>query len=368
MRVLFLTGREIEYSRNAVLLRAFKKFASVDVIEASTTKPIHYIRNLKIVFQGLSALTFQSYDLVFIGFYGHIILRLLSPFIRQPILFDAFISNYDTLCFDRKLFRPDSLLGYLSFWLDQANGKRATHLLIDTDNHAKYFVDTFGLSAKKISSLPVGCRDDIFDPHLFKQEDPSRPASKESDKSRTRVLYYCTYLPLHGVETVLNAAKALEHEPIDFNLVGNGSQFHQMIKLADTLAIQNVTFQPPLPVAELAAEIVRADICLGGHFGISAKARRVVPGKIYQMLAMGRPIIATNTPANSKLMSHQKTAYLIPPKDSAALSNAIITLHNQPSLRQKLATHGRQLYLNEASEEVITDQLRTIVADLTKTI
>lgn len=363
MRVLFLTGREIEYSRNAVLLRAFKGFASVDVLATGTTRPIHYVRNLKIVLQGLLALKRKSYDLVFIGFYGHIILRLLSPFIRQPLLFDAFVSNYDTLCFDRKLFKPDSLMGHLAFWLDRANGKRATHLLLDTDAHAKYFVDTFDLNAKKISVLPVGCRDDIFDPYLFEQKAIKQSVSH---KLRTRVLYYCTYLPLHGVETVLNAAKALENEPFDFILVGDGPLFQQMTQLANKLMLQNVTFQSSLPIEELAAEIARADICLGGHFGISAKAGRVVPGKIYQMLAMGRPIIATSTPANSQLLYHQKTAFLIPPEDAPALANAVVALHDQPTLCQELAATGRQLYINKASEPIIAAQLNAIVKNLVK--
>jgi len=370
MHVLFISGREIDYSRNAVLLRAFERFASVDVISADATKPIYYLRNFVIALQALLALRRQHYDLVFIGFYGHIILRLLSPFIRQPLLFDAFISNYDTLCFDRNLFEPDSILGRATFWLDQANGKRATHLLLDTTEHAEYFVDTFDLNSEKISVLPVGCRDDIFTPDILSPQIPNQPQNGLShaaaDKSRTRVLYYCTYLPLHGVETILNAAKMLETEPIDLYLIGDGPLFQQMTKRARQLALQNLTFQPPMPITDLAVEIVRADICLGGHFGESGKAGRVIPGKIYQILAMGRPTIATNTPANSRFLCHGTNALLIPSNDAPSLSNAIKRLHCDGTLRRKIANGGRQLYMMEASEQVIAERLHKIVIELVR--
>lgn len=363
MHVLFIAGREIEYSRNAVLLRAFEQFSTVDVIAANTTKPRLYTSNLRIVLQALVALKRQQYDLIFIGFYGHVILQLLAPFIRHPLLFDAFISNYDTLCFDRKLFAPHSLAGRLAFWLDQANGKRATHVLLDTKEHEIYFSETFGLHPSKISVLPVGCRDDIFDPQFFKNN--TNTAGKIARKEPpTRVLYYCTYLPLHGVETVLNAAKMVEALPINFYLIGTGPLLKQIKTQAEELALQNLTFQPPMSVEMLAPEIARADISLGGHFGTSTKADRVVPGKIYQMLAMGSPIIATNTAANRSLLSHGKNAFLVPRKDPSALADAISTLHHDPIMRRKIADAGRQLYAAEASEQIITRRLQAIVTGL----
>jgi len=179
-----------------------------------------------------------------------------------------------------------------------------------------------------------------------------------------RIHLLAAYLPLHGVETILNAAKIVEALPINFYLIGTGPLLKQIKTQAEELALQNLTFQPPLSVERLASEIAKADISLGGHFGTSAKADRVVPGKIYQMLAMGSPIIATNTAANQSLLSHGKNAFLIPRKDANALADAIITLHHDPILRRKIADGGRQLYAAEASERIITRRLQAIVTGL----
>lgn len=355
MRVLFVAGREIEYSRNAVLLDAFRKCASVEVIADTTTSPRYWLRTVTVIARAFWALWKGEFDLVFIGFYGHILLRVLGPFIRVPILFDAFVSNYDTLCFDRKVFAPQSLFGRMAFWLDNTNVHRATHILLDTEEHAKYFVSTFGLDASKVSVFPVGCRDDLFFPH---EQSPTSYAA------RTQVLYYCTFLPLHGVGVVLDAANLLVEEPIDFCIIGDGPQRKRMVEYADMLALQNLTWTMPVPVDKLADEIAKADICLGGHFGSSDKAKRVVPGKIYQMLAMGSAVIASDSAANGRFLSDKKNALLIPPQDPAALADAIRHLHQDREMRNAIGAGGRQLYLATASESVITAQLCKLAKEL----
>jgi len=80
--------------------------------------------------------------------------------------------------------------------------------------------------------------------------------------------------------------------PVEFRLIGSGQTFKETKKLSKQLGLRNIEFLPPIPIEELPYEISAADICLGGHFGLTEKAARVVPGKIYQILAMEKPIIA----------------------------------------------------------------------------
>ena len=355
MRILFLTGRELSYTRNEVLLRALRRFASVDVI-ASVTKPRSLpLNSLSIAQKAISHLRHKQYDFIFVGFYGYFILWLLRGLIRQPILFDAFVSNYDTMCFDRQVFSPNSLLGKTAFWLDQATCRLTDHILLDTVSHATYFQQTFGIATDRISALPVGCNEDIFTPHV--------PATRQSV---TQVLHYSTFLPLHGVDIIVQAAAQLTHEPIHFHLIGTGDQ-HSMVKeLTTRLRLTNVTFAPPLPLPVLADQITASTICLGGHFGQSAKAGRVIPGKIYQMLAMAKPIIAADTPGNHELLRHGETAYLVEPGYPTALAAAIVCLHKNHELRQRLAQQGRTLYETDCSEAIITQRLHNIAQQLIK--
>ena len=59
------------------------------------------------------------------------------------IIFDAFISVYDTLCFDRKKFRSNSIIGKFLKWYDSYLCNISDIVLVDTKTHKKYFEKEF---------------------------------------------------------------------------------------------------------------------------------------------------------------------------------------------------------------------------------
>jgi len=272
---------------------------------------------------------------------------------RSPVLFDAFVSTYDTLIEDRRVGAQHPLMAKLTRWLDRTACNLANHVLLDTQHHVAYFINQFGLEHVGFSTIPVGCNEDIF-----------YPRANTGKKNSFRVLYYTSYLPLHGVDVVLKAAAELRDIPVNFRLIGSGQTFLKARQLAAQLKLSSVEFIPPVPVEQLANEIAAADICLGGHFGSSPKASRVIPGKVYQILAMARPLIASDTPANRELLSHVITAYLCRPNDPISLAEGIKTMIEDHTLCERIAHNGYQLFHERCSEAVITDQLQNILAKL----
>ena len=70
--------------------------------------------------------------------------------------------------------------------------------------------------------------------------------------------------------------------------------------------------------ADLVSWISRADLCLG-IFGTSEKAASVIPNKVYQVVAAGRPVVTRDSPAIRELLEHAPPCvYLIPPGDAPA--------------------------------------------------
>lgn len=353
MRFLFLCGREIDYTRNHVLLRAFNRIGEVDtVIESGSGKSLT-LRSVRIAFRALPKIRSSRYDLIFIGFYGHLLMVTVGRLSRKPIIFDAFVSTYDTLTSDRQTIKPGSILGRIALLLDHAACNIATKVLLDTPAHENYFSSVLGVSGEKLSSLPVSCNEDVFYP---------RPDTLP-DKT-TQILSYSTYLPIHGIETILHAAEIVKNESIHFRLIGQGPLYKYANRLAEDLGLDNVTFTPPVSLDRLADEIAVADICLGGPFGISSKAARVIPGKIYQMLSMAKPVIAADSPANKELLEHGISSYLCPPGNPTALANAIIDLHHDPHLVRKIRTGGRAIYEKYCSESVVTERLQKLISEV----
>ena len=64
----------------------------------------------------------------------------------------------------------------------------------------------------------------------------------------------------------------------------------------DELSTGNVELSGLVELEQLPAEIASAALCLG-IFGTTAKAARVVPHKVFQCLAVGRPVLTADTAA-----------------------------------------------------------------------
>lgn len=358
MKILFLSGREFDYQRNVFLYELLKSFGDVTIynnkIEKFAKKSI--LKRTLLLTATVLSRKVANYDLVFIGFYGHFLVLLLRYFINQPILFDAFISTYDTLCFDRMLFSPNSVFGRLSYLIDKTSCDWANSILLDTPQHIEYFKNTFGLSHKQMYSIPVGCDESIFFPR--EGEDMTKVES-------FKVLSYSTYLPLHGMDVIIQAAHKLEGDKsICFNLIGNGQEYNRVKRYAEIHKLRNVNFYPPVSINEIPDFIEKSSIVLGGHFGSSEKAQRVIPGKIYQALAMQKAIIASDTPANRGLLTHEVNAILIPPNDPDALAAAILFLKKNKNLTEEISINGRLLFQERCTIQANIPLMDTILKNM----
>lgn len=354
LQILFVAGRELTYTRNDVLIRALRRQGyKLDVI--GLLHPVGSISrtSAQLLPKLVKSLLRRRYDVIMVGFYGYFLVPVIRALTRTPLLFDAFVSNYDTLCYDRKVVAPDSLSGRALYWFDKHVCRIAQHLLLDTPQHVSYFVNMFGLDVGRVSWLPVGCNEELFYP---------RPAPP--NQGVTNVLHYSTFLPLHGVDTILRAAAHLRAAPVKFRLIGDGPLRPAMMALAEELNLPSVEFLPPCALSRLSEEIAGAHICLGGHFGASDKSQRVVPGKIYQMMASQRAIIAVDSPANRTLLAHGVSALLVQSGASEQLAAAILRLHEDQSLRDALAINAQSVFQSGCSEQVISSRLASIILTL----
>ena len=329
--IFFAPGREPDYIRNRMLWQALAvRHQVTPMTEAVRPAAWRNVRTLGRLARQLR----HAPDLILVGFYGQPLMPAVRALTRRPILFDAYLSTYDTVCFDRAWFRPRSVPGRLAYALDLWSCRWADHILLDTQAHRDYFVQTFGLPPAKISVVYVGCDEAHFAP---------RPVRPSPDK--LQVFTYTSFLRLHGVEHILHAAKRLEQRTeLVITIAGAGSHLADMQRLAERLNLRNVRFPGWIPFEQLPERIAQADVCLGGHFSGVPKAGRVIATKTFQFLAMGKPTIVADNPANREAMAHRQDAFLCPPADPAALAEAISELGDDPALRHRLGEAGLALY------------------------
>lgn len=339
-----------DYPRN-VFNQRLMRAAGYEVLLAHDRGP-PWQRSASIVRQYLRIA--DQTDLVFAteGSHRHILwLKLAAVAKRQAIVFDPFISLYNTEVEDRKQHRPYSVQGVLAKWRDFVSCHCANILVFDTPEHQAYFTERYRLN-KPSRVLRVGVDEDVFRPMTA----PPRATSAPCD-----VLFYGTYIPLQGIETILAAADLLRSDgSIHFTLVGRGQEYPRMRALASDLALPNVSFAEPLTPAELASRIARADVCLG-VFGSTIKAGQVVPNKVVQCAAMAKAIITRRSASIAHEFAHERSAYLVPAADPRALAQAVRVLSEDSERRAQLGAAARTAFERSYSLAAQTGVMRELL-------
>ncbi len=149
-----------------------------------------------------------------------------------------------------------------------------------------------------------------------------------------------------------------KEDEIKFVIIGSGQEEKSIRSLAEKLDVRNVEFIDRfLSEKELSVHVAAADVCLG-IFGNTEKAKSVIPCKVYNCLAMRKPIITADTPAMAELLKDGESAALCQPANAHALAEKIMLLRNDKDLRKSIAQKGYEVYANRASTKAIGRSLK----------
>lgn len=347
--LLFTCGRQPGYTRNAALQAALERhFQLIKVTNSSKFLPLRYLRLL-----GRLLIRRQAVQGSVVGFYGQPLMLTAPLLLPRPRLFDAFLSTYETLVVERRTFAPGTPLAWLAGWLDRTACALADRVLLDTQANVEYFATELGVPPAKLRRLFVGCDETLYFP---------RP---EISPVPGCVLFWGSYNPLQGFETVVRAAALLKDDPhLTFRLIGGGRTYPAMRRLADNLEAGNIEFLPFRPETGLPAEIAEAAITLTGQFGSYAKSHRVIAGKTFQVMAMGRTPVVGDCPANHELLTPDQDAVFVPMNDPTALAAAIRALAADPGRERRLGQAARHTFEQRASTAVLGEELWQIFSEL----
>ena len=284
--------------------------------------------------------------------------RLLSRLTSRPVVFDPLASRYETKILDWRRKPERSPSARWNRLIDRWAFRSSDFLIADTQAHKEYYCREFGLAESKIAVLPVGFDDRVF-PKALARVRTEDPALREP----FTVLFFGSFLPLHGVEAVVEAARQLSESggSVSFRFIGSGQTLGFVKARAAELGLENVDFEGWLSQTELAETIARtADVCLG-IFGRTEKASRVVPHKIFQAMALGKPVITALTPAIQEFFTDRENILLCPRENPHSLAESILELKGDPVLRQKIAQKGCDLVWQKYQPAALGAVLRDIL-------
>ncbi len=182
--------------------------------------------------------------------------------------------------------------------------------------------------------------------------------------------FVCAYVGTigmaHGLEIVVHAAKSLRQAgrtDVVFWLVGDGArrkELEQMVD-ADNLAPW-VRFSGLLPKAEMPKVLASCD-CLLVHLKKSELFETVIPSKIFEAMAMCRPIIMGVKGEAAEIVRASQSGLEITPENSDELIETIERLCDDRDFRAQLGSRGRSFVVNHYSRDHFAIQFLKVLED-----
>lgn len=168
--------------------------------------------------------------------------------------------------------------------------------------------------------------------------------------TRKVALYSGNIARKQGIEILVEAARLLQHRAdIMFVICGEGPNRAELERLA--AGLDNVQLHDLQPAERMGAMLTLADMHLLPQ--IAGAADLVLPSKLTNMLASGRPVVATTEPGTGLYGEVDGCGALSPPGDAQALADAIAQLADDPDQRKRLGAAARERAAERWSKDAI---------------
>jgi len=163
--------------------------------------------------------------------------------------------------------------------------------------------------------------------------------------TRVRAAYAGHLYPWKGVDVFVRALAAVPD--VDGLIVGGHPgepDLARVTALAQSLNLgARLTITGLLAPYEVAAALATADIFMLPNTSTAISERYTSPLKLFEYLARGGAIIASDLPALGEVLTHNETALLVPSGDAAALAATLSALAADPARRRRLGEAARAL-------------------------
>lgn len=285
-------------------------------------------------------------DVIYVGYPGHfdvISAWVVAKIFGKKLVFNPLLIFYTGFTEEQSILSKSSLLAKLVKFGEGLVYRMCDLVIADTPYQQEFMERIFNVPRSKIETVALGA-DDIFYPYT-----PYINLTKNIN-----VTYYGLYVPIHGIENIIEAATILKNDKdIHFDMIGNrGQVFDATLSKVKKLRLKNISFYYDIPQEEHIPIAQKADL----FFGFLAKhpsIDRVIPNKVYQGLSLNKVVLTAEAPVIKSVFTHKENIYMVKPADPKALVNAILELKNNPKLRQQIAIKGHDLFAKNFSPKVV---------------
>ena len=347
-----LSYREPKYVRTKVLVGSLALMDKVEVYKAINSRKgfLRYAETLsKLIYIRVK----HRPDLYILGFRGQEIflpVRLITT--GKRLIFDEFVVMYDWLVNEKKIIK-NVFLTKIIYYYNRLILKLADFILEDTCASVDFSSRIFEVPKCKYVALYVGTDEKLFTSGIIKKD----------KKQKFNVFFYGTMLPLHGVNHIIESAKELKSKPIEFTIIGGKNQPHLVKQIKSKIYkenLHNIDYKEWVEFKDLPGYIAQADVCLGGPFGSTSQAQRVITGKTFQFLAMRKPVIIGETEEQVGFVDGVN-CLLIKQGSTKALVEKIGWAYNNRGSLEAIGSNGGDMYKSRFSRSAQLPKIEALI-------
>lgn len=235
-------------------------------------------------------------------------------------------------------------------------------IVIAVTNEIKNILVTKGVDESKLFVISNGANIKLFRPFTDLEDVNKLRRMYDVSENDNIVMFVGNLAYWQGVEYLVQSAPyVLKTMPNTiFIIVGDGETKNELEIIAKKngiydkfIFIGNVTYEKVPLFMNMADVCVVPKKLLG--FGYS-------PLKLYEYMACGKPVIATNTMGFEILKQHE-AGILIDPSNSSEFSEGIISLLQNEQLRAQMGINGRKIVVNEYSWEITSEKTANVIRE-----
>lgn len=237
--------------------------------------------------------------------------------------------------------------------------RNASHIVPVTDAFKAHMVKK-GVSADKITVIKNGVDLSFYEPDKVKVRDALIGEYGDSFIAS----YFGTHGMAHHLETILEAAEILKaRADIKFLLIGDGAEKARIRKLKEENGLTNVIMLDQQPKSMMPEYWAISDVSLI-LLKKSDLFKTVIPSKIFESMAMKRPIILGVEGEVKQMLDESGAGIAIEPENAQQLANAVVSLADNEAELKSCGENGRVYVTSHFDRTVLAGRYIQILTGL----
>jgi glycosyltransferase involved in cell wall biosynthesis len=244
-------------------------------------------------------------------------------------------------------------------WFEKLMYRRANRVMVNSPGYIQHVSE---LGAKRVELVPNG-----GEPGMFSENaDGSAYRAEHHLEDKFVVLYAGAHGMANDLDVMIQAADLLrEHRNIHFVFIGDGKEKQNLIKHAQEIDLNNVTFLPTCPKEEIANVMSAANICTAILQPIPL-FKTTFPNKVFDYMVAQKPVLLAIDGVIRQVVEEANAGFFISPGHPEIMAKTILEISKSPDKLNQMGKSGREFIIKYYNRRDIANTLAMIIEDMVK--